>query len=107
MAHIDFLDEQLEALSQAIEACLAALSVDEASCTAVCAEGASDSATSEASTPLTFTRAVELLDTIPGVDRRGAALIIAEIGIERRPRREKFSRQPNEDVYSWQTVVAR
>jgi hypothetical protein len=31
---------------------------------------------------LTFTRAVELLDTIPGVDGRGAELILAEIGID-------------------------
>ena len=30
---------------------------------------------------MTFTRAVELLDTIPGVNRRGAELIVAEIGI--------------------------
>jgi transposase len=34
------------------------------------------------SPPLTFTRAVELLDTIPGIDQRGAEVIVAEIGIE-------------------------
>ena len=32
--------------------------------------------------PLTFTRAIELLDTIPGVDQRGAEVIVAEIGID-------------------------
>jgi transposase len=31
---------------------------------------------------LTFPRAVELPDTIPGVGRRGAELILAEIGID-------------------------
>ena len=31
---------------------------------------------------LTFTRAVELLDTIPGIDQRGAEVIVAEIGID-------------------------
>src|SRR5215831_6437549 len=32
--------------------------------------------------PLTFIRAVELLDTIPGIDQRGAEVIVAEIGID-------------------------
>ena len=32
--------------------------------------------------PLTFTRAVELLDSIPGIDQRGAEVIVAEIGID-------------------------
>jgi transposase len=36
------------------------------------------------SPPLTFTRAVELLvlDTMPGIDQRGAEVIVAEIGID-------------------------
>ena len=83
LAHIDFLDEQIEALSAAIAASLAALSADEtAPSSAGAAEGGSRPAASEASPPLTFTHAVELLDTIPGVDRRGAELIVAEIGID-------------------------
>jgi transposase len=32
--------------------------------------------------PLTFTQAVELLDTILGIDQRGAEVIVAEIGID-------------------------
>jgi hypothetical protein len=32
--------------------------------------------------PLTCTRVVELLDTIPGVNQRGAEMILAEIGID-------------------------
>src|SRR5262245_32245204 len=36
----------------------------------------------DSSAPLTFTRAVELLDTIPGVNQRGAEMIVAESGID-------------------------
>jgi len=32
--------------------------------------------------PLTFTCAVEFLDTIPGVNQRGAEMIVAEIGMD-------------------------
>jgi transposase len=83
LAHIDFLDEQIDTLSTAIEASLAALSADET----VPPAGNAAARTSlppapEAPPALTFTRAVELLDTIPGVNRRGAELIVAEIGID-------------------------
>jgi transposase len=53
LAHIDFLDEQIDRLSDAIE---------------------------EQIRP--FEAAVELLCTIPGVQRRGAEVIIAEIGTD-------------------------
>src|SRR5664280_1406712 len=53
LAHIDFLDEQIDRLSDAIE---------------------------EQIRP--FAPAVELLCTIPGVQRRGAEVIIAEIGAD-------------------------
>jgi transposase len=46
-------------------------------------EGASLPAAPEAPPALTFTRAVALLERIPGVDRRGVELILAEIGIDR------------------------
>src|SRR5262249_61330760 len=83
LAHIDFLDEQIEALNRTIETALRALSIDELptqqspACPAV--HGA---APPIVPTPLTFRRAVELLDTIPGVDQRGAEVIVAEIGID-------------------------
>lgn len=83
LAHIDFLDEQIEALNGAIAVSLKALSVDEPS-----SELPSPSAAtcppppSDMSPALTFTRAIELLDTIPGVDQRGAEVIVAEIGID-------------------------
>src|SRR5205823_9849792 len=70
LAHIDFLDEQIEALSTAIAASLAALSATEtAPSSAGATEGGSLPTAPEAPPVLMFTRAVELLDTIPGVDR--------------------------------------
>ncbi len=36
----------------------------------------------EAAAPLPFDQAITLLDTIPGVDRRGAEMIVAEIGTD-------------------------
>ena len=53
LAHLDFLDEQIDRLSDAIEERIAP-----------------------------FARAVELLCTIPGVQRRTAEVIIAEIGAD-------------------------
>ena len=51
LAHLDFLDEAIDRLSDAIEAQL-----------------------------VPFARAVELLCTIPGIQKRTAQVIIAEIG---------------------------
>src|SRR4029434_2048971 len=63
LAHIDFLDEQIDTLSTAIEASLAALSADETVPPAVSAvAGTSLPPAPEAPPALTFTRAVELLD---------------------------------------------
>jgi Transposase IS116/IS110/IS902 family len=53
LAHIDFLDEQIDRLSDAIEEQIAP-----------------------------FEKAVELLGTIPGVQRRAAEVIISEIGVD-------------------------
>jgi transposase len=78
-----FLDEQIEALSTAIAARLTALSANEtAPLTADGAVADNSPAAAESLPALTFVHAVELLDTIPGVDRRGAELILAEIGID-------------------------
>ena len=83
LAHIDFLDEQIEALNAAIETSLKALSTAEPSREAQPPLRAVSRAPSVAvSPPLTFPRAVELLDTMPGLDQRGAEVIVAEIGID-------------------------
>jgi transposase len=84
LAHIDFLDEQIEALSIEITRCLTDLSAEDdptppAAPTAVVGRTPE---LSSSGTPLTFTRAIALLDTIPGIDRRGAERWVAETGID-------------------------
>jgi transposase len=83
LAHIDFLDEQIEALTRAIVTSLKALSTAEPPREDPPPLPAVERAPSVAvSPPLTVTRAVELLDTRPGIDQRGAEVMVAEIGIE-------------------------
>jgi transposase len=83
LAHIDFLGEQIEALNHAIAASLSALSANAPSDEGRVPLSVTNNASPPvASLPLTFTRAVELLDTIPGIDQRGAEVIVAEIGID-------------------------
>ena len=57
LAHLDFLDEQIATLEAQIEEVLAQL-------------------------PAPFQEAAERLDTIPGIDRQLAVLIVAEVGID-------------------------
>jgi len=83
-AHIDFLDEQIEALTRSIVTSLKALSTAEPpreDHPPLPTVGSAPSGV--VSPPLTCTRAVELLDTIPGIDQRGAEVSVAEIGIDR------------------------
>jgi transposase len=83
LAHIDFLAEQIAALSATIETALRALDVDALPSQPPLPGATVRRAPSLAgSAPLTFTRAVELLDTIPGIDQRGAEVIVTEIGID-------------------------
>jgi transposase len=83
LAHIDFLDEQIAALNTTIETALRALGADARLSQPPLPGATACSAPSLAgSAPLTFTRAVELLDTIPGIDQRGAEVIVTEIGMD-------------------------
>jgi transposase len=84
LAHIDFLDEPIEALSVEISRCLADLSASDASATGSDAAGADRpwADRRQPDMPLTFTQAITLLDTIPGVDKRGAERWVAETGID-------------------------
>jgi transposase len=83
LAHIDFLDEQIAVLNSTIETALSALSADEPPRRQPPPHAAARSAPPLAgAAPLTFTRAVELLDTLPGVDQRGAEVLVAEIGMD-------------------------
>lgn len=90
LAHIDFLDEQLERFNQEIATRIQrpdpppAGSGSAESPAPNAPEGAPES-TAEAAppeSPLTRAEAVQLLDSIPGLNERGAEAIIAEIGID-------------------------
>ena len=86
VAHIDFLDEQLEALSADITRLLTDLSADptppSSAATGGAGEVGSPSELTGPNTPLTYAQAVTVLDTIPGVDQRGGELLVAEWGID-------------------------
>jgi transposase len=86
LAHIDFLDQQVETLSQEIGQQLQRMSHPNAEPP----NPPSDSTVSDEPSPLkptipdhlTWENAVHLLDTIPGVDVRTAEVILAEIGLD-------------------------
>jgi transposase len=89
LAHIDFLDAQIDALSVEIMRSLTELeqsapstppggSVDVIGATGCAA------APKGPGSPLSFAQAVSVLDTIPGVDQRGAELLVAEWGTDMR-----------------------
>ena len=84
MAHIDFLDEQLDTLRGEITGRLTDLGAGQPPAapveTADPAECGADPGL--ASAPMTFPQAVSVLDTIPGVNQRGAELLVAEWGID-------------------------
>src|SRR4030095_4045339 len=84
LAHIDFLDEQIDTLSAEITHRLAALSRDAPSVMVAerTGEGGCLATPEPTAAPLTFARAVMLLDTIPGVNQRGGELLVAEWGID-------------------------
>jgi transposase len=81
----DFLSQQIESLSQRIEQQMAAMdgenppSPDTAQERPECDNG---HPSTEAQEPLTHQQAVALLDTIPGVNRLTADVMVAEIGLE-------------------------
>jgi transposase len=83
LAHIDVLDEQIDALSIEIARRLLDLGGGEPPAPPVEPAGPAGNAAAPDTppAPLTFSRAVTLLDTIPGVDQRGAELLVAEWGI--------------------------
>src|SRR5262245_8192865 len=87
LAHLDFLDEQIAAWSDEMARVLTGLSrwVPLAPL-ANAADPAHPAAPLPRPTasqgPLTFARAVSVLDTMPGVDHRGAELLVAEWGTD-------------------------
>jgi transposase len=77
LGHIDFLDEQIETISQQISQHL-----DQMAPPPSATADQTGAADPPAAPPLSWSAAVELLDTIPGVDVRTAEVILAEIGLD-------------------------
>jgi transposase len=83
LAHIDFLEEQIEALSAEITRCLTDLSTTEPPEAPDGSVGAVvGGAERPPGTPISFSQAVIILDSMPGVDRRGAEVLVAEWGTD-------------------------
>jgi hypothetical protein len=77
LANIDFLDELIESLSDEITHCLTDLSPAELP-QAAAERVRAVTRGAEPSPPMSFSRAVTILDSMPGVDRRGAEVLVAE-----------------------------
>jgi transposase len=89
LAHIDFLDEQIDALSAEIMRDLSELEAEAlppppANLVRATGEGGSEASQDAPSAPLAFAEAIAVLDTIPGVDQRSAELLVAEWGTDMR-----------------------
>ena len=83
LRHLDFLDEQIEALNSAIAGCVTTLSQEAVVDVAPPAPPPAEvPAPTGPRPPLTLTSAVELLETSPGVHHRGAEMIVAELWMD-------------------------
>ena len=82
LAHVDFLDDQIVQFDQQVQQHLEQMSQQQA---AEADKPALDQISTTAQDDgLSWTTAVELLDTIPGVNQRVAEVILAEIGLDMR-----------------------
>jgi transposase len=84
LAHIDFLDEQIEEIGAEIARRIEAMSQAPAPpASGVASDGATpESNSDQADAPLTWSQAVALLDSIPGIDQKTAEVILAEMGLD-------------------------
>lgn len=78
LAHIDFLDEQIERVSGEIGQRVERMSRPQGPHDS----GSSGKVVQEADQTLTWAESIELLDSAPGVDKRGAEIVLAETGID-------------------------
>lgn len=80
LAHLDCLDEQINLLGAEITRALTALGSGDppASPAEGLGAGRDASAPDTSAGPLSFAGAMSVLDTIPGIDQRGAELLVAE-----------------------------
>ena len=84
LAPIDFLDEQIDILSGEMTPRLTDLGASVPPATPVATAGTAGSTADPGMSPppMTFARAVTILDTILGVDQRGGELLVSEWGID-------------------------
>jgi transposase len=82
LIHIDFLDEQIELFSRQIKSQIDRMS--EMPEYQVPASGNAAEGAEHPPQPLTYAQAIVLLDTIPGIDRWLAEVLVAEMGIDMR-----------------------
>jgi transposase len=80
LTHIDFMDEQIANISHEISVRLEKMSQEPPQSPAPVDQDKSEPTVAD-ETPLTWSVAVELLDTIPGINQRAAEAILAETGI--------------------------
>ncbi|UCC89153.1 MAG: IS110 family transposase [Anaerolineales bacterium] len=80
LIHADFLDAQIAQFSRQIETQIDTMSQMPEYMVAVPNGDAAEPG--EQQEPLTYARAIELLDTIPGIDRWLAQVLVAEMGID-------------------------
>ena len=81
-AHVDCLDEQLDTRRADITRSLTALEPGAPPPPAAQAADGKPGASHTSTAPLGCTRAVSMLDTMPGVEQRGAARLVAEWGTD-------------------------
>ena len=82
LAHIDFLDEQVAALSAEIVRRVDAMAAGNPPPAGTARTDPGSQTSPEDAAPLPPAQAVALLDTIPGVDQRLAEMIVAELGTD-------------------------
>lgn len=84
LAHIDFLDEQIVEISAEIARRIEAMSQPPLPATSGTDRAGTNAAinSDQQEPPLTWNEAIALLDTMPGIDRKTAEVILAEIGLD-------------------------
>jgi transposase len=84
LGHIGFLDEQIEEMSAAIGQQLESMSWPDGPAEPDAGQDTEEGSqvADESELPLTWDTAVALLDTIPGVNRRIAEVMLAEMGLD-------------------------
>ena len=84
LAHIDFLDEQIVEIGAEIARRMEAMSqpLEPPTCAADSDGTPGETNSDQAEPPLTWSQAVTLLDSIPGIDQKTAEVILAEMGLD-------------------------